>query len=431
MKFAIAVHGTRGDVEPCAAVGVELHRRGHEVRIAVPPDLVPLVESAGLPNATGYGIESQELVNTDVFRDWWKPRNPLLAFREAQHYASNGWAEMGAALNTMAAGTDLVLTGTTYQEVAANVAEKQELPLAALHYFPARPNGKITPVRLPGPVVRSAMRVGEWAYWRLVKPADDQQRRELGLPAARVRSAQRIVQDGTLEIQAYDEALFPGLNDEWQSSRPFIGSITLELETPADDDVAAWIASGTPPLYFGFGSTPIDSPSELLAMIESVCAELGERALVGMRASDSDNLSPGPGIKVVNSVNYAAVFPACRAVVHHGGAGTLAAALRAGVPSVALWSVADQPLWASRAAHLGVGTARRFTHTTRTSLLADLRTVLQPEYAARTRELASRMIQPTHGVARAADLLEDAARKGRLPRANQPSRGRHQADLRQ
>ena len=66
MKFALAVHGTRGDVEPCAAVGLELLRRGHEVRIAVPPNLIGFVESAGLA-AVAYGPDIQELCSGERF----------------------------------------------------------------------------------------------------------------------------------------------------------------------------------------------------------------------------------------------------------------------------------------------------------------------------------------------------------------------------
>jgi UDP:flavonoid glycosyltransferase YjiC (YdhE family) len=186
----------------------------------------------------------------------------------------------------------------------------------------------------------------------------------------------------------------------------------MELGTATDQDVATWIATGTPPIYFGFGSTPIESPVKLLAMIEDVCKELGERALVSAAGWDSDPGSDGSILKIVNGVNYPTVFPKCRAVVHHGGAGTLAAGIRAGVPTVALWSVADQPLWASRTELLHVGKSRKFSRTTRHSLLADLRTVLNPEYASRTRELATQMMRPSEGVSLAADLIEKAARSG-------------------
>ncbi|MCI4676052.1 glycosyltransferase [Candidatus Mycolicibacterium alkanivorans] len=408
--FALAVHGTRGDVEPCAAVGLELRRRGHEVRMAVPPDLVPFVEHAGLSPAVGYGVHSQQQVESDVFQNWWKARNPLTALQRLRDYATDGWDEMGSALTSLSEGSDLILTGTTYQEVAANVGEYQHLPLATLHYFPARPNavlGEILPVPLPGPVVRAGMVVGEWAYWRLLKQAEDRQRRQLGLPPATTRSMRRIVERGTLEIQAYDEALFPGLAAEWGDTRPFVGSITMELSTETDEDVARWLAEGSPPIYFGFGSTPIDSPDEVYAVIDAVCAELGERALIC-----SSIWSDRPGvdrIRVVKSANYPTVFPNCRATVHHGGAGTTSAGLRAGLPTVILWSVADQPVWANRVERLKVGVAQRFSKLSRESLLAALRRVLEPGYAQRARELSTRMIRPADGVAKAADLLEAAA----------------------
>ncbi len=78
MKVVLAANGTRGDVEPCATVGLELLRRGHEVRMAVPPNLVGFVESAGLA-AVGYGPDSQEGVNAaaDFVHHAFELQNPI------------------------------------------------------------------------------------------------------------------------------------------------------------------------------------------------------------------------------------------------------------------------------------------------------------------------------------------------------------------
>jgi UDP:flavonoid glycosyltransferase YjiC (YdhE family) len=119
-------------------------------------------------------------------------------------------------------------------------------------------------------------------------------------------------------------------------------------------------------------------------------------------------------VKVVGTVNYAAIFPACRAVVHHGGAGTTAAALRAGVPTLILWTWPEQSLWGARVKRLKMGTARRLSTTTRESLVADLRTILAPQYVTRAREIATRMTKPAESVAAAADLVEDFARLRRV-----------------
>ena len=88
---------------------------------------------------------------------------------------------------------------------------------------------------------------------------------------------------GSLEIQAYDELCFPRAGSgmaEWDGRRPFVGALTMELPTDADDEVASWIAAGTPPIYFGFGSMPVGSPADTVAMISAACAQLGERALI-------------------------------------------------------------------------------------------------------------------------------------------------------
>ena len=109
-------------------------------------------------------------------------------------------------------------------------------------------------------------------------------------------------------------------------------------------------------------------------------------------------------------MNYAKIFPACRAVVHHGGSGTTHAGLRAGRPTLILWMLPDQACWGARVKQLKVGTGRRFSATTEESLVSDLRKVLAPEAAVRAQELAARMTKPADSVAAAANLLENFAR---------------------
>jgi UDP:flavonoid glycosyltransferase YjiC (YdhE family) len=99
----------------------------------------------------------------------------------------------------------------------------------------------------------------------------------------------------------------------------------------------------------------------------------------------------------------------CRAVVHHGGAGTTAAGLRAGKPTLILWDVADQPIWAAAVKRLKIGTARRFSAANRQTLVADLRAIREPRCERQAREIAGRMTKPDTAVGMAADLLVKAA----------------------
>jgi UDP:flavonoid glycosyltransferase YjiC (YdhE family) len=299
-----------------------------------------------------------------------------------------------------------------FEQPAANVAEYYDIPLATVHVFPVRPNSQFLPF-LPPSISRSALAVYEWANWRGMKKFDDAQRRELGLPKAMRSAPRRITERGSLEIQAYEEVCFPGLVAEWakwNGQRPFVGALTMELTTDADQEVASWIAAGAPPIFFGFGSTPVKSPADTLAMIGAACAELGERALVCSGWSDLSHVPHFEHVRVVETMNYAAVFPACRAVVHHGGIGTTTAGLRAGVPTLILWTAPDQAICSAQVKRLKVGSGRRFSTASRESLVADLRWILEPECVARAREVATKTTKPAESVANAVDLLENFAR---------------------
>jgi UDP:flavonoid glycosyltransferase YjiC (YdhE family) len=421
MKFVLASYGTRGDIEPAVAIGTELQRRGHEVHLAVPPDLVGFVEKAGLVSVP-YGLETQAWLDayrnfwTSVFRNVWRIQELRRLWPELWEPLSQCWGEISATLTSLADGADLLFTGLSFEQPAANVAEFHGIPLATLHYLPVQPNRQLLPF-LPGPLGRAVMAVDDWGAWRMDRKLEDAQRRELGLPKATSPASRRIAARGSLQIQAYDEACFPGLADEWAkwgAQRPFVGALTMELPTEADDEVAGWIAAGTPPIFFGFGSMPVESPSDTLSMIAEACRELGERALVCAGWSDFSDVPHFDGVKVIGAVNFATIFRGCRAVVHHGGAGTTAVGLRAGVPTLILSMDVNQTMWGVRVKRLKIGTARRFSSTTRATLIADLRTILAPDYVARAREFASRLTKPAEGVAIAADLLEGKVRASRV-----------------
>lgn len=394
MKVVLAGYGSRGDVEPCVAVGRELLHRGHDVRMAVPPNLLGLLESAGL-TGVAYGPDSREEMNpgSDLIRTVApKMGNPMSVVPEVVEHVTQIRAEKSAALTELATGADLILASFNEQGLAANVAEYYGIPMAGLHPFPEQ------------------IWSSDWLFSLMTKVAEEAQRRALGLPEATGTAPP------ALEIQAFDELCLPELAVKWAKQdgrRPFVGALTLELPTAADEEVLAWIAAGTPPIYFGLGSTPIASPADTFGAMSAACAHLGERLLICSGPNDISNDHDPDHVKVVDAVNHSVIFPACRAVVHHGGAGTTAAALRAGTPTLILWLWLDQPIWAAAVQQLKVGFGRRFSDSTAETVVADLSAILNPQCAIQARELASRMTKPAESRARAADLLEETARSGR------------------
>lgn len=390
MKVALAGYGSRGDVEPLTAVGRELMRRGHDVCMAVAPNMVGFVESAGLA-AVAYGPDSWEQMDLAaglVDNYAANIEDPVVALNEVIQNVTQVKAAKTTALTSLSHGADLLVAGFNEQGLAVNVAEYHGIPLAALHFFPAR----------------------VWSSWemytQLTRQTDNAQRSALHLPKTPEPATH-------LEIQAYDELCLPGPAAEWvevDDRRPFVGALTLELPTSDDDEVLSWIAEGTPPVYFGFGSTPIASPAETVAVIGMACARLDERALICSGPNDFTNVPRFDLVKVVREVKHAVIFPACRAVVHHGGAGVTAAGLRAGVPTLILWFWLDQPMWADGVTRLKTGSGRQFHASTLDSLVADLRCILAPEYATRAREVAGKMTKSAASVVTVADLLEETAR---------------------
>ncbi|OBB55751.1 glycosyl transferase family 1 [Mycobacterium sp. 852013-51886_SCH5428379] len=420
MKLVLSSYGGRGDVEPAVVVGRELQLRGHQVTIAVPPNLVGFAESAGL-HAAAYGLDSAPILElqrryfTCYSRTPWKLKEINGMARETERFAAECWAEMTTTLHALTDNADLLLTGLIFEQPAANVAESRDIPLVTLQYFPCRAHGQLLPF-LPPPLSRLAMHGNDWAAWRGTRAAENIQRRGIGLTDATAPAPRRIAQRDALEIQAYDEVCFPRLATEWATwnsrrppRRPFVGALAMASPTDADEQVAAWISAGTPPIFFGFGSVPIASPADMVAMVAAACTELGHRAVIGAGGTDFGDVPQFEHVKVVGQVNYATVFPTCRAVVHHGGSGTLAACLRAGVPQLILWTLPDQPFFAAALKRLKVGAGRRFSTTTEKTLTGDLRRILNPEYAVRAREIAPRMSTPAQSAAAAADHIEEFA----------------------
>src|SRR5271168_1405480 len=106
MKLVLACWGSRGDVEPCVAVGRELLRRGHGVRMAVPPDLVGFAESAGLA-AAAYGPDTDTWLEVTrnfwarFFRNFWRIQKVVELLRESREPGTQSWAEMSTTLTSL------------------------------------------------------------------------------------------------------------------------------------------------------------------------------------------------------------------------------------------------------------------------------------------------------------------------------------------
>ena len=214
MKFAFALMGSRGDVQPALPVALELQRRGHDVAVGVAPNLVPLAARLGL-DPVPLGLDSGALLRSDTVRRAKRSRHPRTRLRAHREMAAHGWTELRDGLLELAGragGADAIVVGLLGQEVGSAVAEATGAGFAALHYFPVRSNGAVPLLPVGGPrLQRTAWEAGLSVRWALTRSAENEQRRALGLGPAVVRLQERLRDRGAVEVQAYDPLLVPGL----------------------------------------------------------------------------------------------------------------------------------------------------------------------------------------------------------------------------
>ncbi|WP_431949480.1 glycosyltransferase [Nocardia lijiangensis] len=425
MRVAIPLTGTRGDVQPAVALGLELRRRGHEVTVGAPPNLIDFTARAGLA-AIPCGPDVQQLYASD------EGQRALAAgssFRLMQLVGKQmaGYAErMNREVIEVCRDADIIVSTLLTEDRAASVAEAMRVPMVTMHGFPGRKNGAYPfPGALP-PRWRPPAAVNR-ATWTLAENLRrvvflrylDRLRRELGLRRSAASPAAVLDRRGVPEVQIYDRALVPGLAEEWGERRPLVGFLPLERsareaigELAADHgEVLAWIADGEPPVYFGFGSMPIRDTHAVLVIVEQVCARLGRRGLVSAGWSDLDaaNAETGPNVRVVGPLAHDLVFPLCAAAVHHGGIGTTFESLRAGLPTLVCSVSFDQPMWGGQVERLGVGAHLPFRRLDTERLTEGVRILLAPETGQRAKNMAVQLHSSSDATQRTADIVERAA----------------------
>jgi sterol 3beta-glucosyltransferase len=413
MRIALLTAGTRGDASPMVVLARELQSRGHDVVLGVSPNLVEWCERGGVP-ARGCGPDSQLFMASPRGQAWLAAGNvrafmAALSAESREHFASSK-----QELRAVTADADLVVAGVLMEDAGTVLAEAADIPFVTLHSAPLRRTAAVaaplvTSRRLPGPVNVLTHRLFEQAWWRGVRAQTQELRSDLGLPRDRRPTVRRLADAGGTELQAYSPVLVPALG--YGPTRPLVGFLS---PTPAlrsqlgergiDAELASWLDAGSPPVYVGFGSMPVTDPASAVDLVRRVCGRLGRRALVSAGWSRFDT-GTSDAVRVVGAVDHAAVLPRCAAAVHHGGAGTTAAVVTAGLPSLVCSVFADQPFWGERLRALGVGAHVRFARLDEAALEQGLRTVLAPAVAVRATWLGAALRAEPDAPSRTADAL--------------------------
>ncbi|KAH8165562.1 hypothetical protein CIB48_g2700 [Xylaria polymorpha] len=193
----------------------------------------------------------------------------------------------------------------------------------------------------------------------------------------------------------WSPALIPKPND-WGNHIDIAGFYFLNLAssyTP-EPELAAFLAAGPPPVYIGFGSIVVDDPNQLTRMIFDAVAETGVRALVskGWGGLGADSVGIPDSVFMLGNVPHDWLFKNVSAVCHHGGAGTTAAGIQAGKPTIVVPFFGDQPFWGAMVARAGAGPDPiPYKKLTAEGLAEAIRIALKPETQQKAKELGEKI----------------------------------------
>src|SRR6478752_6844484 len=395
MKVLLAPLGSRGDVQPQLVLGEELAQRGHDVTMAAPPNFRPWAESRRF----GF-IPVVEDINVFIrANSYMTEQHPLVALpgqiRLVREHVEREVRDMFAARHEH----DIVVAaGISF--AAKMVADQLGVPHVFCCYsLSALCSAAHPPVVAP---IFGLPRLANRALWSLFKGTFqltlgnklNGMRRERGLRVDR-RPWQAI--HGSEVILAQD-AVMGELPADLTGNNLHVPALVPRGDAaPLSDLLERFLrgasdgsAASAPLVYLGFGSMPTVDRARIVRIAVDLFETYGARVVLHSSHAEEVSVALPPGVFSVGDVDHRALFPRVDLIVHHGGAGTTAAALRSGVPQLVVPHIVDQFFHGRRIAELGVGPAP----------------VPKPKLSSAAVRAA---VQAEGGAARAADHLEALA----------------------
>lgn len=363
MRIAIVAMGSQGDVQPYIALGKGLKEAGHVVRLLTHENFEDLVSSYGLEFWPLQG-NVQEIIETQEMRELLEKGNflaiTLYTAKESQRVAMN-WAQEGLVA---CQGMDLLLTGVGGLYVGLALAEKLRLPLLQAYVFPFTPTTAFPGVLFPQFIAKFGGAANWLSHhlirqimWQGFRTADASVRKQLlNLPVAPFFGPDNATHLHRYPIlYGFSPSVIPQPSD-WKNTHVtgywFLDSAPNWTPPSA---LMEFLQGGSSPVYIGFGSMGNRNPEETADLVLQALARTQQRGIIfsGWSGLHKENLPDT--VYCLDSIPHSWLFPRVSAVVHHGGAGTTSAGLRAGVPSIVIPFFGDQPFWGRRVAELGVG----------------------------------------------------------------------------
>ncbi|GAA3990170.1 glycosyltransferase [Allokutzneria multivorans] len=397
MRILILAVGSQGDVAPYTGLGLRLREAGHGVAIAAAERFAPQIRAAGLEFRALPG-DPRDAAATERGRRWQGGAGGALSIGRYLSMLAEESRELNDGMLAAAEqGTDLMLLSGSAL-LGYQIAEGMGIPSMGVLLQSILPTGEIPPLAAAG---RSLGRLGNRAVseltsvaiGRLFDSTTTELRRKVGLPRKRPVELRREWTERKWPVlHGFSPSVVPRPSD-WRAGMEVTGFWWPHVDpawTPPQR-LTDFLDAGPPPVYVGFGSRNPGDSARLNDVVRAALRMAGVRGVV--QAGWADLSIEDDDVITIGEAPHEWLFPKMAAVVHHCGAGTTAAGLRAGVPTAGVPVITDQPFWAARIAQLGAGpepvpyrklSAERLASAIRLALAS-------PTHRLRARELSGRI----------------------------------------
>lgn len=352
MKIALLTLGTRGDVQPFAVLGKALQLRGHQVTLSTAQNFSSFIQSYNLPFVP-VDADFQEILNSPEGKKMM--RNPFSARKHLNRLIFPMIMDALKTFYAVSKQNDCVLFHT--KALAEYYADGVDATFIKTNVVPAMEptrefvNPVISSFFLPKSLNRISYKLSEFGLKMMSKPINDF-RKQVGLPT-------KVYKRPMPSIYGISD-LFLSTPKDYPVSSHFTGFWLDKSRNALDNVVTEFINHGNPPILFTLGSMPFESKLDFPVALNELTISLGIRLIVikGWGFNDTSLLENNKDILVLNSAPYELLFPLVKAVIHHGGIGTIAACLKAGKPFLTcpvLYPLGDQYFWGDIAYKKGIG----------------------------------------------------------------------------
>ena len=412
MRIFMIPVGTAGDVYPYVAIGLALKRRGHEVSVLANAYFEPLLSRVGLPCIPVGTVD--DYLRAVEHPDFWHPRRALAVVGDAIRPQVT---EIARVLRELTAADPPLLVAHPLAVGARVAQEALGFPLVTLHVEPsgflsehdtAVPHVWLASVtRWPRLARRLLVALGDQMTDHALAPVVNTLRAEFGLPP--VRRIMREWWHSPHRVIGLFPAWFTSVQPDWPPRTRLTGFPLYDDgdATPLPVELDTWLDAGEPPVVFAPGTGNRQAARFFRASADA-CRHLKRRGLFLSRFTEQIPDPLPSGVRHAEYAPFGSLLPRAAALVHHGGIGTAAQALRAGRPQLVMPMAFDQPDNAVRLKRLGVARYLRPARFTGLAVARELDALLGSKDVSRACRAVASRFEGIDPVAETCDLIEAA-----------------------